>query len=969
MRRKILASFILLVLIFTNYVYGVDLNYIRNGGSRINANQLATVLDDNNPLYLDEKFSAETKAITYENIEIFDENDTKIPINISGANFEISGEYLFYIIKLNPDSKYTKKKTLKIKNGISYGGKLYNVKMVINQIRLDGGTKNDTIQPYFRVRVGRVSGSNNNATLNKDTFYPLIYMNPTSNGKAEVDIDYSIFEEENGTEKRVTVNGMLELIDIDLSQGIAVENFVVNKDNTFIKPNTNGNVRVSINAGTSYIYTLKNDNILATDEEKCDVYLKEENFRGTRFTFTWDGQSAGSHLSFTRSIYKNYHKITTKVINGKISEDITKITDHENRDVTYSPNNPETQYLKSLKVDNKTVSVNTYPQVYTFSNITDSHTIEAEYADKYKVTFDSNGGTEINPNIQYVIPNDKATKPTNPTRKGYTFKRWLIKNTSTGFDFDAKVTQNVDLIADWTPTGYKINYVLNGGTNNTNNPTTYTTDKGVNSFISATRPGYKFEGWYKDANYTNNISSIPIGSTGDVTLYAKWTPIEYNVNYVLNGGTNDSSNPKKYTSDVGVNSFKSPNRGGYTFEGWYKDANFTTKITSIPTGTTGDITLYAKWTPVEYKINYVLNGGTNNQTNPTTYTSTEGVNSFKAPTRNGYEFIGWYKDANFTTKITSIPTGSTGDVTLYSKWNQIKNDAPEETTAKYTIEHYKQTADGKYEIAYSKDLEGTIGSTVTCPATTYAGYVENENHSDRKTSGTVNKEGTLVLKRYYDIEKLPVKTAKYTIEYYQKNSKGEYALVDKNTKTGDVGTTVNADEKKYDGYVENKEYKDRVSSGIIKEDESLVLKLYYDKINYNVTFDPQNDTTIPNQTVPYAEKATKPEDPQKDGYTFRYWYYLNENKEPIVYDFNTPVSKNIDLIARWEENKKEEKDNNQQTDNTDTTTKPTTKSDETIAQKILPKTGLGKTIMIGFIIIIIGAIFGIRYFKLKEIIK
>lgn len=75
------------------------------------------------------------------------------------------------------------------------------------------------------------------------------------------------------------------------------------------------------------------------------------------------------------------------------------------------------------------------------------------------------------------------------------------------------------------------------------------------------------------------------------------------------------------------------------------------------------------------------------------------------------------------------------------------------------------------------------------------------------------------------------------------------------------------------------------------------------------------------------------------------------------------------MIARWEENKKEEKDNNQQTDNTDTTTKPTTKSDETIAQKILPKTGLGKTIMIGFIIIIIGAIFGIRYFKLKEIIK
>ena len=55
--------------------------------------------------------------------------------------------------------------------------------------------------------------------------------------------------------------------------------------------------------------------------------------------------------------------------------------------------------------------------------------------------------------------------------------------------------------------------------------------------------------------------------------------------------------------------------------------------------------------------------------------------------------------------------------------------------------------------------------------------------------------------------------------------------------------------------------------------------------------------SIPTQTLKLGEKATKPQTPTKEGYTFLGWYY--NNKE---YDFNSPVTSNIILTAKWQQN-------------------------------------------------------------------
>ena len=84
----------------------------------------------------------------------------------------------------------------------------------------------------------------------------------------------------------------------------------------------------------------------------------------------------------------------------------------------------------------------------------------------------------------------------------------------------------------------------------------------------------------------------PTDASGDKTLYAKFIPNSYDIEYELDGGTN-GSNPVKYTYGTGVASFKDASKANYDFTGWYDDSSLTNKVTSIGKTETGKKTLYA----------------------------------------------------------------------------------------------------------------------------------------------------------------------------------------------------------------------------------------------------------------------------------------------------------------------------------------------------------------------------------------
>ena len=73
---------------------------------------------------------------------------------------------------------------------------------------------------------------------------------------------------------------------------------------------------------------------------------------------------------------------------------------------------------------------------------------------------------------------------------------------------------------------------------------------------------------------------------------------------------------------------------------------------------------------------------------------------------------------------------------------------------------------------------------------------------------------------------------------------------------------------------------------------------------YTVTFDSYGGTPVPPaQEVEYGLTATKPADPTLKGYTFAFWYLGEDEQNATAYDFDTPVTENITLTAKWNINK------------------------------------------------------------------
>ncbi len=153
----------------------------------------------------------------------------------------------------------------------------------------------------------------------------------------------------------------------------------------------------------------------------------------------------------------------------------------------------------------------------------------------------------------------------------------------------------------------------------------------LGDFRHPTKNGYTFVSWDCEGVYV----------TENQYFNAKFKLNTYDIKYNLNGGTNNSNNPSTYTTESSTITLETPSRNGYTFAGWYSDRGLTNKVTTIETGSYGDKTLYAKWTPTVYTISYNLNGGSVSGTNPTSYTIESDDISLINPTKFGCVFLGW----------------------------------------------------------------------------------------------------------------------------------------------------------------------------------------------------------------------------------------------------------------------------------------------------------------------------------------
>lgn len=147
-------------------------------------------------------------------------------------------------------------------------------------------------------------------------------------------------------------------------------------------------------------------------------------------------------------------------------------------------------------------------------------TLYAKWDEIYTVTFNV-GGHGTAPTPQKVENGGKATKPENPTAKGWRFDGWYTDEKCTaGYDFDKAVTANTTLYAKWTQL-FTLTFETNGGTK----IDSVEAPDGSLVYLGSYKPtksGYYFVGWYTDKNLTRASRVGYVRMDGNKTVYAKF---------------------------------------------------------------------------------------------------------------------------------------------------------------------------------------------------------------------------------------------------------------------------------------------------------------------------------------------------------------------------------------------------------------------------------------------------------------
>ena len=436
----------------------------------------------------------------------------------------------------------------------------------------------------------------------------------------------------------------------------------------------------------------------------------------------------------------------------------------------------------------------------------------------YTITFDTDGGSAIDPITQDY--GTKITAPAAPTKTGYTFNGWNPAIPET------MPARNVTVKAKWTINQYTITFETDGGSEIAPIAQDYGTK--ITAPAAPTKTGYTFNGWEPAIPAT-----MP---AGNVTVKAKWTANQYTITFDTDGGS--AIDP--ITQDYGakITAPAAPTKTGYTFNGWEP---------AIPeTMPAENMTVKAQWTINQYTITFDTDGGSGIE--PITQDYGTKITAPAAPTKTGYTFNGWEP---------AIPaTMPAENRTVKAKW----------TANQYTITF---ETDGGSACA---DITVTFGQTYgTLPTPekagyTFAGWYAGETPVTAETMVEITANQTL--SAHWNAKG----NTSYTVEYYQQNlADNDYTKVEEKSLSGQTDSTVVAEIVNYAGFTVNNEKS--TTSGTVAGDGRLVLKVYYDRNTYQITWvvdDRETSETYRFRATPTAPAAEKAVD-NSGSYTFTGW--------------------------------------------------------------------------------------------------
>ena len=560
-------------------------------------------------------------------------------------------------------------------------------------------------------------------------------------------------------------------------------------------------------------------------------------------------------------------------------------------------------------------------------------TLTAEWVKNVTVTFDTDGGSTIDP-APYTdkTPGTEFVAPADPTKEGYTFLGWMDASGNVVEIPNVFPTSDVTYTAKWA-LNVKMNFIVDGEVKQSFDG--YAGQEFDTSKVNEpSKTGYYFIGW---------SSSVPSSFPEATTDYvAQWDTYTYEVRYYVDGAF-VATNRVPYGSVIKTDVPGASAPAGYELTGWFTDPDCTVPFVEGTVMGAANLKLYTKTKVKTYTSTFNAAGGKFADGKEETTVDTdygEAIIAPAAPTLEGYTFAGWTPDVGFMDE--------NGGKTYYATW--VAND--------YNVVYY---VDGEVydtlDIAFGEKLEvpsepgrtgrtfigwtDTEGSDTIVDPTTFvmneSGYKFYAVFSDNTYNAIfyltqADKDNGVVFKTvptvYGQQIAAPEATARagytflawspapgampandlefvgtwkantYTIKFFIDADAAE-AL---ETVTADFGETIAAPKTpSKEGYTFVEWSPEVPETMPVVEGEFLRINATWKVNEYTIAFDSDGGTPVSPITQDYGTAVTAPAAPTKTGYDFVGWFADGADE---AYVFTTmPAIDNetatLTLTARW----------------------------------------------------------------------
>lgn len=289
---------------------------------------------------------------------------------------------------------------------------------------------------------------------------------------------------------------------------------------------------------------------------------------------------------------------------------------------------------------------------------------------------------------------ERVAVPETPMREGYTFDGWYYNEELTSPYIDGHILHtDVALYSKYTINNYNVQYYIQG-------VKVFNGSVAYNTLLEApVIVGHTFDGWFKDSLFTQPHDGV---IKTDTVLYAKYTPVPYTVKVYGKDGVVVYSGIRNYGTEFNLGLINVPVIEGRTFGDFYYEPDYVNSVDTYLLTVNGDINIWIAYTVNKYTWNIYGFEGASFDSGEADYNSD--IPEFEAPAVEGYQFVGWYANSNFTIPFTA--TKLTTNVNIYGKYTRLSFD--------YVVYGYNGQLITSGQALYNDELELEVPSLIGC---------------------------------------------------------------------------------------------------------------------------------------------------------------------------------------------------------------------------------------------------------------